>query len=346
MAVVVLGAVGSLVDVVAEVGDGDEAVAVDDPASVAVRLEHGPEFADGVGGVGQEALVALESTLISHGLPYPQNYETALRLEEIVRCERATPRTIGVIRGRILAGLSEDEIHHLARASDVRKVSRRDLPVVVARRLDGATTVSATAWIAQRSGIPVLATGGIGGVHRSPVGGAGPSTDISADLEELARARIAVVCAGPKAILDLRATREYLETRGITLIGYQTDEMPAFYSRSSGLAVDVRCDTPEEVSAVVRARFELSLDGASLILVPPPVEQEIPASEINPAIEQALEDAHNEHIEAQEVTPFLLDRLRTITDGRSVRTNRALLEQNAAVAARVARALAGLPLPA
>ena len=292
-----------------------------------------------------DALVALESTVFAHGLPRPQNLETALRLEEIVRAERAVPRTIGIIRGRITPGLTTKEIEHLATASDVRKVSRRDLPIVVARRLDGATTVSATAWIAHRSGIRVMATGGIGGVHRSTVEGA-RGADVSADLEELARTPIAVVSSGPKAILDVEATREYLETRGITLIGYQTDEMPAFYSRTSGLPVDVRCDTPEEAAAIVRARFELSLDGATLIVVPVPEPHEIPATEINPVIDQAVADARAAGIHAHRLTPYLLDRLNELTAGRTVATNQALLAQNAAVAARIARALAGLPLPA
>ncbi|HEX7071203.1 MAG TPA: pseudouridine-5'-phosphate glycosidase [Rhodothermales bacterium] len=292
-----------------------------------------------------EAIVALESTVFAHGLPHPQNVETALRLEAVVRAEHAIPRTIGIIRGRIMAAMTEAEIHHLAESPDVRKVSVRDLPVVVARRLDGATTVSATAWIAHRSGVKVMATGGIGGVHRT-IPGASPTLDVSADLEELARTPIAVVCAGPKAILDLAATREYLETRGVTLIGYQTDEMPAFYTRNSGLPVDVRCDTPEEVAAIVRARIELSLSGACLIVVPVPTAHELPTSLIEPAIRQALDEAGRSGILAERLTPFLLDRLREITGGRSVETNRALLEHNAAVAARVARALAGLPLPA
>lgn len=291
-----------------------------------------------------EALVALESTVFAHGLPRPQNLETAFRLEEIIRHERAEPRTIGVIRGRIQVGLEESEIRHLAESDEVRKVSRRDLPIVVARRLDGATTVSATAWIAHRSGIRVMATGGIGGVHRTAAGSSG--VDVSADLEELARVQLAVVCSGPKAILDLEATREYLETRGVTLIGYQTDEMPAFYARKSGLPVDVRCETPEEVAAVVRARFELALEGASLIVVPVPEQHEISMEEIQPAIDRAHEEADSRSVRAQELTPFLLDHLRTITEGRTVQSNVALLENNAMVAARVARALAGLPLPA
>lgn len=293
-----------------------------------------------------EATVALESTVIAHGLPHPRNVETALRMEAVVRAEFANPRTIGVIRGRIRTGLTEEEIRHLATSQTVQKVSRRDLPVVVARKLDGATTVSATAWIAHRCGIPVLATGGIGGVHRQARGRGGPAVDVSADLEELARTPIAVVCSGPKAILDLHATREYLETRGITLIGYQTDEMPAFYSRSSGLEVDVRCDTPEEAAAIVRARMDLSLEGACLIVVPVPESHEIPASEIEPAIDQALGEAASHGVRARDLTPFLLDRLRIITADRSLETNCVLLEHNAAIAARIARALAGRPLPA
>ena len=284
--------------------------------------------------------VALESTVIAHGLPYPENVETALRLEAVVRSGGAEPCTIGVLTGAVVAGLTEAQIRHLATAPDVRKLSCRDLPVALARGWDGATTVSATMWVAHRHGIGVFATGGIGGVHR----GSGPpgsgSFDVSADLEELARTPVTVVCAGPKAILDLLATREYLETKGVTVVGFGTDEMPAFYSRTSGLPVDVRCDAAAEVAAVVRARRALGLPGAVLVTVPVPEAAEIPADELAPAIEQVHEEARRRGLHSGAVTPFLLARLGELTGGRTLHTNRALLEENARVAAAVALALA------
>ena len=285
------------------------------------------------------ALVALESTVIAHGLPYPQNVEAALHLEAVVRTAGAVPRTIGIIAGEVVAGLSEAQIRHLATAPDVRKVSRRDLPVVVARQMDGATTVATTMWIAHRYGIEVFATGGIGGVHR----GSGPpgagSFDVSADLEELAQTPVTVVCAGPKAILDLEATREVLETRGVTVVGYETEEMPAFYSRHSGLPVDVRCDTPEEVAALVLARRRLELPGATLVTVPVPEAEEIPHEEMAPLIKQATDEAHRQNLRSAEVTPFLLSRLSALTGQRTLHTNLALLENNARIAARIALAV-------
>ena len=282
----------------------------------------------------QHPLVALESTVISHGLPYPQNLTLAQEMEAIVRSHGAEPRTVAVIGGELRAGLSEAELIHLATARGVRKVSRRDLPIVVARRLDGATTVATTMWVAQRFGIQVFATGGIGGVHR------GKGDDISADLQELAQTPVVVVCAGAKAILDLPSTLEYLETQGVTVIGYGTDEFPAFYSRTSGLAVDVRCDTPAEVAAIWRAKRGLGLPGGLLVTVPVPAEMEIPAAEIEPAIAQAVAEAEARGLRSAEVTPFLLTRIAQITGERSLRTNLALLHNNAAVAAEIAVALA------
>ena len=284
------------------------------------------------------ATVALESTVIAHGLPHPQNVETALRLEEIVRTSGAEPRTVGVIGGRPVAGLTADEIRHLATASDVRKVSLRDLPVVVAQKLDGATTVAATMWIAHRAGIGVFATGGIGGVHRA-ASGATSSFDISADLDALARVPITVVCAGAKAILDLPATREVLETHGVTTIGYGTNEMPAFYSRTSGLPVDVRCDTAADVAEIIRARRRLGLPGATLVVVPVPAEAALSRETIEPAIEQGLDEAEALRLRSGEVTPFLLRRIQEITGGAALQTNLALLENNARVAAQIARVL-------
>lgn len=283
------------------------------------------------------AIVALESTVIAHGLPYPDNLRVARRLEAIIRDAGGEPRTIGVVGGVPTVGLADDQLEHLATASAVRKVSIRDLPVAMARQLDGATTVAATMWLAYRDGIRVFATGGIGGVHRA-TGGA-PPFDVSNDLDVLGQVPMVVVCAGAKAILDLPATREVLETKGITVVGYGTDEMPAFYSRSSGLPVDVRCDTPEEVAQLARARDVLGLPQALLVTVPVPEADAIPSDVIAPAIEAALQEADAQGLGAAAVTPFLLARIGTLTDARSVRTNQALLEQNARAAAAIALAL-------
>lgn len=281
--------------------------------------------------------VALESTVISHGLPYPHNLALAQEMEEIVRSGGAEPRTVAILRGELVAGLSHAQLHHLATAEGVRKVSRRDLPIVVARRQDGATTVATTMWVAHRFGIQVFATGGIGGVHR----GAGglPSSDISADLQELAQTPVIVVCAGAKAILDLPGTLEYLETHGVTVVGYGTDEFPAFYSRSSGLPVDTRCNSAQEVVAIWHARQKLGLPGGLLVTVPVPVEEEIPAAEIEPVILQAVAEAGQKGLRSAEVTPFLLTRIAELSGERSLRANLALLKNNARVAAEIAVAL-------
>jgi pseudouridine-5'-phosphate glycosidase len=280
------------------------------------------------------ALVALESTVISHGLPYPHNLALAREMEAVVRSQGAEPRTVGIVEGQLIAGLNDAQLAHFATGSAIRKVSRRDLPVAVARQLDGATTVAATMWIAHRFGIEVFATGGIGGVHR------GDGTDISADLPELAQTPVLVVCAGAKAILNLPATLEYLETQGVTVVGFGTDEFPAFYSRSSGLPVDVRCDTAEEVAAIWRAKRRLGLPGGLLVTAPPPAEEEIPADEIEPVIAQAVAEAAAMRIRSAEVTPYLLARIAALTGERSVRANIALLKNNARVAAQIAVALA------
>jgi pseudouridylate synthase len=279
------------------------------------------------------ARVALESTVISHGLPYPTNLDFARRMEATVRAGGAEPHTIGILGGELIAGLSDAQVQHLATASNVRKVSRRDLPIVVARREDGATTVATTMWVAQRAGIEVFATGGIGGVHR------GDGTDISADLMELAQTPVIVVCAGAKAILNLPATLEYLETHGVTVVGYGTDTFPAFYSRSSGLPVDVRCDTPQEVAAIWRAQRQLGLPGGLLVTVPVPVEAEIPAAAIEPAIAQAVAEAETQGLRSAEMTPFLLGRIAELTGEASITCNIALLLNNARVAAEIAVAL-------
>jgi pseudouridine-5'-phosphate glycosidase len=281
--------------------------------------------------------VALESTVISHGLPYPHNLALAQEMEAIVRTGGAEPRTIAILGGELYAGLSYAQLHHLATAQDVRKVSRRDLPVVAARQQDGATTVATTMWVAHRFGIQVFATGGIGGVHRGA--GGHSSSDISADLQELAQTPVIVVCAGAKAILDLPGTLEYLETFGVTVVGYGTDEFPAFYSRSSGLPVDVRCDDPAHVVAIWRAKQKLGLPGGLLVTVPVPAADEIPAAEIEPTILQAVAEAEAQGLRSAEVTPFLLTRIAELSGERSLRTNLALLKNNARVAAAIAVAL-------
>jgi len=279
-------------------------------------------------------VVALESTVISHGLPRPTNLETARRVEAIVREEGAMPATVGIINGVITVGLSDDELEHLAYADDVWKVSRRDFGIVIARRGSGATTVAGTMIAAHRAGIEVFATGGIGGVHRGDAG------DISADLPELAQTPVAVVCAGAKAILDLPRTLEWLETAGVPVIGYQTEMFPAFYATSSDLPVDVRVQTPEEAAAILRARWALEPRGGALIAVSPPSDLALPANEMEKAIEVALRAADEAGIRGKELTPFLLSRVSQLTGGRSLTVNLALLEQNARIAARIAGAMA------
>lgn len=283
-------------------------------------------------GTGQ-ALVALESTVIAHGLPYPTNLETARQMEAIIREHGAVPATIAVLDGHLRVGLADIELEHLATAKGIRKTSRRDLPVVVARSEDGATTVAATATIAAWAGLEVFATGGIGGVHR------GAAFDVSNDLPTLASVPVAVVCAGAKSILDLKATLEWLETAGVPVVGYRTDEFPAFYTRRSGLPVDVRVDGPEEVAAIVRAARQMGLPGGTLIAVPVPASAELPAELLEAAIASALVEAEARGIEGSASTPFLLRWLARQTDGASLNANIALLENNAAVAAQIAVAL-------
>jgi pseudouridine-5'-phosphate glycosidase len=282
----------------------------------------------------ERPVVALESTVIAHGLPRPQNLETARRLESIVREEGATPATIAVIGGEIFVGLEPQQLEHIADSKSVHKLSTRDLPVAVARGLDGATTVASTAFIAARARLSVFATGGMGGVHR------GHLPDVSADLPELARTGLAVVvCSGAKSVLDLPATREWLETYGVTVVGHGCDEMPAFYTRSSGLPVDARCDSPEEVAALVGARRALSMNGALLVTVPVPEEAEVRPDLLREVLDEALAEAERVKIAGRELTPFLLARMAGRSDGATLRANLALLESNARVAARIARAL-------
>ncbi len=279
------------------------------------------------------AIVALESTVIAHGLPRPQNLETAQRLEQIVRDCHAVPATIAVLKGVLHVGLNTEQLEYIAQSEDVHKLSRRDLPVVVANKWDGATTVATTAWIAERAGLKVFATGGIGGVHR------GSLPDVSADLPELARSLLVVVCSGAKIVLDLPATREWLETYGITVVGYGTDEMPAFYSRRSGLSVDVRADSVEDVAKIALARRALELEGATLVCVPVPEDAEIPAEDLREVLDEALAEAEKKMIAGRELTPFLLSRMAERSGGATLRANIALLENNARVAAEIAVAL-------
>ncbi|PQJ34114.1 pseudouridine-5-phosphate glycosidase [Salinibacter sp. 10B] len=284
------------------------------------------------------APVALESSVIAHGLPHPANVETALQLETIVRAEGGVPQTAGCVDGHLRVGLSEAQIRHLATADDVQKVSLRDLPVVAAENADGGTTVAATMHLAYRSGIEVMATGGIGGVHRTTP--PEPAWDVSADLEALRRTPMTVFCSGPKIILDLPATREVLESYGVTVVGYQTDTMPAFYSPSSDCPVDVRCDAPSDIATLIRNRDRFGLDAALLITVPPPKDAAIPRPLLEPVLERAVADAADRDLRAEAVTPFLLERLRQIKGERIVETNRALLHRNTRLATQVAHILA------
>lgn len=278
-------------------------------------------------------VVALESTVIAHGLPYPQNVETALKLEAAVRKNGALPATIAVFDGDFHVGISIDQINRLANEKDIRKISRRDLSIAIAKKLNCATTVATTSFIAHKAGIKVFATGGIGGVHR------GYANDVSADLPELAQTPIVVVCSGAKIVLDLPATREWLETNGITVLGWQCDEMPAFYSRRSGLEVDERVETPEDVAAIARSRDALALNNAILVTVPVPAEFEIELNDLEDWLSASLALADTQKISGKEITPFLLSEMSRRSDGRTLAANIALLENNARVAALIAAEL-------
>ncbi len=284
-------------------------------------------------------VVALESTIISHGMPYPQNRDTALEVERIIRELGAVPATIAIIGGRLKAGLSPEEIDYLGRTgSGVAKASRRDLPVLVAKGMDGATTVTTTMMIAAMAGIRVFATGGIGGVHR----GAEVTMDISADLEELAETPVMVICAGAKSILDLGLTLEYLETKGVTVIGYGTDELPAFYTRKSGFGVDYRLDTPAELAKAFHVKRELNLRGGMLVTNPIPEEYSMDADTINKAIAEAVVEATAQGIHGKATTPFLLAKIKDLTGGDSLDSNIQLVFNNARLAAKTAVALSKL----
>ena len=294
-----------------------------------------PEVAEAL--AAGKPVVALESTIISHGMPYPQNVETALNVERIIRENGAVPATIAIIGGRLKAGLSPEEIEYFGKKGQaIHKASRRDLAVLCARGEDGATTVATTMIIAHMAGIKIFATGGIGGVHR----GAETTMDISADLEELGRTPVMVVCAGAKSILDLGLTLEYLETKGVPVIGYGTEELPAFYTRSSGFKVDYRIDTPEALAAAFLAQQDMGLGGGILATNPIPEEYSMDPAVINAAIDQAIAECQEKGIHGKETTPFLLARVAQITGGNSLASNIRLVYNNAKVAAQTAAAMA------
>ena len=286
-----------------------------------------------------KAVVALESTIISHGMPYPKNVETALMVEDEVRKNGAIPATIAIIKGVPTVGCSHEEIEHLGKAGlSVTKTSRRDIPVVVSKGLDGATTVAATMRFAAMAGVKIFATGGIGGVHR----GAETTFDISADLEELARTDVNVICAGAKSILDLGLTLEYLETKGVEVIGYGTDELPAFFTRRSGFKVNDRMDTPLEIAKALKCKDDMGLGGGTLIVNPIPEEYSMDADYIESVIKKAIAEANEKGVKGKEITPFLLDKIQKITGGESLESNIKLVLNNAALASKIAVELAKL----
>lgn len=283
-------------------------------------------------------IVALESTIISHGMPYPQNVQTAREVEQIIRDHGAVPATIALIDGKIKIGLSDEELELFGNSQGVAKVSRRDLPYILATKQMGATTVAATMICAELAEIPIFVTGGIGGVHR----GAETTMDISADLEELAQTNVAVVCAGAKSILDLGLTLEYLETKGVPVIGYQTDVLPAFYTRRSDFHVNFRADDAESIAGTLKTKWDLNLQGGAVITNPIPEEYAMPESEINEAIESALKEAKEKGIAGKDTTPFLLAKIKEITGGKSLDANIALVKNNAVLGANIAVTLHNL----
>ena len=277
-------------------------------------------------------VVALESTIISHGMPYPKNVETALAVEEVIRKNGGVPATIAIIGGRIKIGLTADEIEYMAKADNVLKVSRRDFPLVISEKLDGATTVAGTMIAANMAGIKVFVTGGIGCVHR----GAGESFDISADLEELKMTDVAVVCAGVKSILDIGATLEYLETSGVPVITYGADSFPAFYSRESGFPAECRIDEPEKIASLIRTKDQLGLRGGILIACPIPAEDEIAFDKMDVVIKKALRECEEKGIKGKRITPFLLSKVKDLTEGSSLEANIKLVLNNADIGAKIA----------
>lgn len=280
-------------------------------------------------------VVALESTIISHGMPYPQNVETARRVEEIIRENGSVPATIAILKGKIKVGLNDEELEYLGKAKDVKKASRRDLPFIIANNFDGATTVASTMIIADLAGIRVFATGGIGGVHRN----AQETFDISADLQELAKTNVAVVCAGAKSILDIGLTLEYLETHGVPVIGFKTEEFPAFYTRKSGFNVDYRMDNEKELAKAINAKWDLGLNGGLVIGNPIPEEYQMDYEIINNAINDAVIEAEEKNIKGKEATPFLLSKIKDITKGESLNSNIQLVYNNAKLASKLAKEL-------
>ena len=296
-------------------------------------LDVNPEVAAAV--AAGKPVVALESTIISHGMPYPQNVETALNVERVIRENGAVPATIAILGGRLKAGLTPEQIEYLGKAgSAVTKASRRDLPVIVAKGMDGATTVTTTMMIAHMAGIQIFATGGIGGVHR----GAETTMDISADLEELANTPVMVVCAGAKSILDLGLTLEYLETHGVPVLGYGTKELPAFYTRRSGFEVDYRVDSPEELAKIFKVQRDLGLKGGVLVTNPIPEQYAMDFDVINKAIDEAIADSVRDGIKGKATTPYLLAKVKELTGGDSLASNIQLVYNNAALAAKTAAA--------
>lgn len=286
-----------------------------------------------------KAVVALESTIISHGMPYPQNVETALRVEEEVRKNGAVPATIAIIDGVPTVGCNREEIEKLGKAGlTVTKVSRRDIPIVIAKGLNGATTVASTMILAEKAGVKIFATGGIGGVHR----GAEKTMDISADLDELSKTNVTVVCAGAKSILDLNLTMEYLETKGVAVIGYGTDELPAFFTRESGIKVGYRMDTPKEIAESMKAKEDMGLEGGMLVTNPIPEEYSMDATVIGEAIDKAVKEAEDLGVKGKDITPFLLDKIQKITGGDSLASNIQLVLNNARLASQIAVELSKL----
>jgi pseudouridine-5'-phosphate glycosidase len=302
-------------------------------ADYAFRMRISDEVGDAL--LLREPVVALESTIIAHGLPYPDNLECARETERVVREAGAVPATIAVLGGLLRVGLDADEIEGLATKPDVPKASRRDLGVLLARGSDGATTVAGTMFVAAQAGIDLFATGGIGGVHR----GASESFDVSADLMELARTDVTVVCAGVKSLLDIGLTLEVLETHGVPVLGYRSDAFPAFYASDSGYVVDARCETPDEIADVVRARRDVGMRGGVLVANPIAEQYELDASQLEAWVDAALADAERSGVRGPEVTPFALERIHELSGGASAEANKRLVYSNAAVAAMIARAI-------
>lgn len=293
-------------------------------------LDIKPEVAEAL--KAGKPVIALESTIISHGMPYPKNVETALAVEKVIRDAGVMPATIAIINGMIKIGLTEEEVEYMATAKNVLKVSRRDYPLVLSQKLDGATTVAGTMMAAEAAGINLFVTGGIGGVHR----GAGETHDISADLEELKNTNVAVVCAGCKSILDIPGTLEYLETSGVPVITYGSDEFPAFFSRESGKKADCRLDSTKEIAELIKTKYDAGLNGGVLVANPIPAEDEIPFEKMDAVIQQALKECDEQGITGKRITPFLLSKVKDLTEGKSLEANIKLVLNNAKVGAEIA----------